>query len=280
MDYQVYVPQPDLSADNHRESCNCDDDDFSCENCGHEFSVTLCSGICGGDGEIHDLEDDDLLDVSEHFPEDDWDDIPDDFYPVFIDSHVNEINDAIAKLDGLDENTQKLLYRNLFANVISCLEAYLSDTAISRIKNSDYNKRRFVESSKFFQEQTFTLSDIYRRLDKMDNAIMQRLKDIIYHNLNVVKPLYKCTFDVDLGDISYLMKAIQKRHDIVHRNGKDKDGNVVSITKEDVKELVAKVSEFIQYIETQFRTIDFDCPVDASYNDIEDLFDNKGNASK
>lgn len=269
--YTVSVPLPNLSADTHRESCNCNDEEFTCEHCGYEFSVCVCSGICGGDGEIHNVDDENLVKVYEHFPEDD--DIPEDFFSEFIDPHVNEINEALTKLDILDEITRSLIYRNLYANVISCLEAYLSDTAIRRIMNSDYYKRNFVESSKFFKEQMFSLSEIYSAMEQMDGKIAQRLKDIIYHNLHIVKPLYRNTFEVDLGDISYLMKAIQKRHDIVHRNGKDKEGKMTLITKEDVKELIEKVSDFIQNIETQFRNIDLTCETKAASElSIEDLF--------
>lgn len=273
MGYSIDVPSPDFSADTHRESCNYNEEEFVCENCGFEFSVDLCNGIFGGDGEIHGIEDEYLVGVHEHYPEDDDLDIPDDFLSEFIDPHVNEINETLSKLDVLDEPTRSLLYRNLFANVISCLEAYLSDTAISRIKNSPYYKRRFVENSEAFKKQSLPLSTIYSRMEQMDNLIMQRLKDIIYHNLDVVKPLYRDTFEIDLGDLSYLMKAIQKRHDIVHRNGKDKEGNRLSINKEDVKELIEKVSDFIQNIETQFRCIDFACEAQAvSEQELDSLF--------
>lgn len=48
------------------------------------------------------------------------------------------------------------------------------------------------------------------------------------------------------------MKCIGIRHDIVHRNGKDKEGNLQDISKEDVLELAEKVSKFIGSIEYEF----------------------------
>ena len=48
------------------------------------------------------------------------------------------------------------------------------------------------------------------------------------------------------------MKCIGIRHDIVHRNGKDKEGNLQDISKEDVLELAEKVSKFIGDIEYEF----------------------------
>ncbi|QCQ21268.1 hypothetical protein [Desulfoglaeba alkanexedens] len=51
------------------------------------------------------------------------------------------------------------------------------------------------------------------------------------------------------------MKAILKRHDIVHRNGKTKSGENIVLTKNDVTQLVSKVEHFIQDIDVKMREI-------------------------
>ena len=56
---------------------------------------------------------------------------------------------------------------------------------------------------------------------------------------------------IDVGVIKDLCKAVLIRHDIVHRNGKDKDGKVHVITKENVEQLCAQVNNFIYNIERQ-----------------------------
>lgn len=78
------------------------------------------------------------------------------------------------------------------------------------------------------------------------------MREIIYHHLPRVKNIYKSTLDIDLGNISELMECISIRHDIVHRNGKDKDGNLQNINKEDIVRLASIVSDFIRNIESQF----------------------------
>lgn len=252
----VCPPSADLSAETHRESANSDIFDIECDNCDFTFQVAVTNGIGGGDGEIMNIPDDNMLDYEDVFSEEDWDDIPDDFYAGYVNPHVKEIRIAIEKLDSQDEGTKNLLYRNLFANVISCLEAYLSDKAIQRIMNNPAYKRKFVESSIKYQDTQFNLSDIYLVSEKLDKLIMERLREIIYHKLEVVKPLYKCTFNVDLGNIADLKRAITIRHDIVHRNGHDKEGNMNEITKDKVIDLISTVSDFIENIEGQFYRID------------------------
>lgn len=81
------------------------------------------------------------------------------------------------------------------------------------------------------------------------------MREIIYHKLPRVKNIYNSVLGINLGEkivISDLMKCIGIRHDIVHRNGKDKEGNLQDISKEDVLELAEKVSKFIGNIECEF----------------------------
>lgn len=57
--------------------------------------------------------------------------------------------------------------------------------------------------------------------------------------------------DIDLGEIGELSKAVNIRHDIVHQNCVDKEGNGVIITKTNVKELFERVKNFVNAIDVQ-----------------------------
>jgi hypothetical protein len=61
-------------------------------------------------------------------------------------------------------------------------------------------------------------------------------------------------FPDELGDI---YRAILKRHDIVHRNGKNKDGEEILLQKGDVSALIEKVEQLAQAIDVQLAEIDF-----------------------
>lgn len=243
------VPMPNLAAENHSDSCNYEDYEHVCHNCGHLFNITIINGICGGDGEISDVED--RVSVEEEYPnyEDNYDE---EYKSSFFDEHVRETIDVLDKIDSLDTNARKLLYRTLYANVISSLEAYLSDRLIQKVLSSKNVKRKFVEQFNDYGEQKIPISDIFKQMDNLDSRIKKDLRDIIYHNLPRVKNMYEKVLNVDLGDVSELMKCIGIRHDIVHRNGKDKDGNLRDIGKDDVIVLAQKVSDLIQNIEVGF----------------------------
>lgn len=256
----LYVPTPDFSAETHHDSVNSEDYEHQCHKCDHLFEITVYNGFYGGDGEISDI--DEGVSVEEDFPEEDYEE---EYKSAYFDEHVRETIDVLDKIEVLDEVSKKLLYRTLYANVISSMEAYLSDRLIQKVLSSEETKRRFVESFKIYEETKFSLSEIFKKMEELDVRIKKTLRDIIYHNLPVIKNIYRSTLDIDLGDISNLMKCISIRHDIVHRNGKDKDGNLRIINKDDVLNIATSVSEFILNIENQFTDKDIDNTLKAFF---------------
>ena len=88
------------------------------------------------------------------------------------------------------------------------MEAFLSSTLIKEVLSSDKNKRRFVEGYLPYQEEKIPYSDIYKKMDTVDEVIQDTLRDLMYHNLGKIKPIYKDVLDIDLGDIKKIMKAV------------------------------------------------------------------------
>ena len=256
------VPMPNLAAENHSDSCNYEDYEHICPICGHLFDITINNGMYGGDGEISDVEDGVAVEEDYSDYEDDYDE---EYKSSFFDEHVRETIDVLDKIDSLDNDARKLLYRTLYANVISSLEAYLSDRLIQKVMSSKDVKRKFVEQFSDYGEQKISISDIFKQIDNLDSRIKKDLRDIIYHNLPRVRNMYKKVLNIDFGDVAELMRCIDIRHDIVHRNGKDKDGNLRDISKDDVITLAQKVSSFIQNIEAGF--------FEEKYSSIESPFD-------
>jgi len=139
----------------------------------------------------------------------------------------------------------------LFVNVITALEAYLSDKFIKRVMMDDAVLRKFVESTPDFGNEKISLSEVLKVSETIHLKVRSHLSDIVWHNLGRIKPMYKATLDADLGDIGPLMLAVTKRHHIVHRNGQDKDGNSIDITEKDVNDIISLSEGLVESIEKQ-----------------------------
>ena len=65
--------------------------------------------------------------------------------------------------------------------------------------------------------------------------------------------MYVATFDIEFPDIAELSKFVTSRHDLVHRNGKTKEGNEVIVTPEMITELISYVIAFVEEISEKLQ---------------------------
>lgn len=248
------VPMPNLLADRSRDSENSYDECLECPHCEKEYDIAIYSGMYGGFLTIDDLSKDWVVKIDEI----------DDYESYFNDiSDILEIDNTFAVLQRDIFNLQKLMdvqlnnkelkdifYRQVFSGAITCLEDYLSNTLIKNVLDNDVFLRNFVKKYQPFSKQQFNFSDIFEKFENVNNTVKNTLiNNIMYHNLKAIKPIYEQTFDISVPDIGNLVKAVIKRHDFVHRNGKDKNGNVVIISSDDVHSLLQEVLSFAQDID-------------------------------
>ncbi|EGR2221646.1 hypothetical protein DZF72_28965 [Vibrio parahaemolyticus] len=162
----------------------------------------------------------------------------------------NQIRSILNLLSvSTDRETQFSLLVMLHGHTVASVEAYLASTFIHKVTNSDKLIRKLVETDPVFAEMTFTMKDIYKKHEGLKLTVADYLKNLIFHRLDKIKPMYKSVLDCDFGNISWLFSAVKVRHDCVHRAGWDNNGNKVAITTESVKELVTNSRELVHRIE-------------------------------
>jgi hypothetical protein len=115
------------------------------------------------------------------------------------------------------------------------------------------NEIKFTLPQILIKTEEKEIEDIY---DFMRGEVSKELNELMYHNLPKVKSLYKIVFEINFPeDLSILIKGVMNRHDLVHRNGKDKDGNDITITLEMLNQLIDNVNSLIEDIESQLEVI-------------------------
>ncbi len=260
------VPEPDYSAETGRESTNSEDYQHNCINplCDELFNIELHNSYNGGFGQIESDSDNDIdikdIEIEEHFPEDDYNDFYDDYdyntevgYYEDFKREIDEIYSILEDSKNLNLIHKNSLHKMLYAHTITIMETYLSDTLIQKILSSEEIKRKFIEKYKDYNTKKICFKDILSELEKLEKTIKTDLQELIYHNLGKIKPIYKAILDIEFGDNTSeeIMQCVNKRHHIVHRNGKDKDNNPIQINIEDVEDVLEKVYNFISNIEKQ-----------------------------
>jgi hypothetical protein len=81
-------------------------------------------------------------------------------------------------------------------------------------------------------------------MEDIEPYIKNYLVRIVWHNLNKVRCIYECIWGKFPKSPDNIQKAIMRRHDIVHRNGKTEDGTEIALDEKDVQSLIDNVSGF------------------------------------
>jgi hypothetical protein len=176
------------------------------------------------------------------------------FFDVLSES-LGEVESLIND-NSQSEANKNLLAKLLYANVITAFETYLSDTFVYTVVSFPPLIRRIVESDPEFTKRKIDLSDLFRRYDGIREEVSEYLEGLIYHNLSKVKKLYKSVLCVDFPkDLTSIFKAINIRHDIVHRNGRTKSGGEHNLTADMVIELISSIRMFVENIDLQVKNV-------------------------
>lgn len=101
-----------------------------------------------------------------------------------------------------------------------------------------------------------SLKDVLKNPDVVIREATDHLRSIMYHNLEKVDALYRITSGYRLFPDDETRKRLNinvpVRHDCVHRNGCDKEGNLrTEITKEYVVSFAEDVIALVDHIEKQ-----------------------------
>ncbi len=162
----------------------------------------------------------------------------------------------IMKVPLNDWESYDVLCRLMYSNIITIMETYLSDCFTQIILRDKNLKLKLIASISELNEKKFYLKDAQIWLDSIDDNIIETLQNISFHNLGKVIGMYKNVLGVSFPDnLGTIFDSINTRHDIIHRNGKDKTGKIIQITRKDVESLVGIIDLLVDHIEQELSNL-------------------------
>lgn len=173
-------------------------------------------------------------------------------YQLLIDQL--ESVDLILELD-IPEKAQFSFLVMIHAHVVSAIEGYLAGVFIHRVCNSEELTRKLVESDPEFSKRKFTLREIYQEKETLKVTVASYLKDLIFHDLKKIKPMYEIVLNHKFSDLSWLFKAVEIRHHCAHRAGYNKDGEKIDISVESIANLLDNVNDLAIEIDSTVETV-------------------------
>jgi dGTP triphosphohydrolase len=175
--------------------------------------------------------------------------------------YLQKFKDEIANLEALnslkipDEILKGILHRQLFISVIGTMETFLSDAFINLTNDNEEYFKNFIKTHPEFKKRKFELREIFEEYEKIKETAKKVMLDTIYHNLPTISQMFMDTFNIKFPAIKDVYDYVLKRHDLVHRNGKTKEGEIVVTDEKAITELIGKVTIFINDIAAKLNII-------------------------
>lgn len=162
---------------------------------------------------------------------------------------------ALSTLQSNGEKYKEILNRQIFISLIGALEVYLSDNFLRLVFENHIFLVNFVENHPHFKSEKFELRQIFKKNNEINNIAKRIILDTIFHNLSTVKEMYESTFAIKFPQIKNLSLFVFIRHDLVHRNGKTKDGTRRKIDDELLQELYNELNMFVYDLSNELITL-------------------------
>jgi hypothetical protein len=256
---EIGVPGPDLGAERVSDMTIVEAIEVECPNCGEAFEAEATAGIFDCKVTLDGYPDTEVKAYVQDEPDEPWDDYepPEDPYYTFRTSRA----EAAKLLKERGGGGGDLINRMVFAHYIGAMEAFLGDTFRNMIVSNPKAISQLVARDRKLNEEKFTLAEIDSSPDLLKTRVLLRLRSVMWHSLKSVSALYNQAFEIDilkkLGDnYPILDKAIEFRHDCVHRNGFDRDNNKLTVfTQEYVESVGAIIDGLVTEIEGEFDDI-------------------------
>jgi len=145
------------------------------------------------------------------------------------------------------------LQRMCYSSIITAMEAYLGDILQREIFVRPAVKERFVASFEPFKKMKLSLAEIYTKLSSIDTEIKDALDSLSLHKMDAAKDIFSKTLLTEFPPdaVRLIGAAVKQRHHIVHRNGRDTKGEILSIDYQTVQNLANVVLLFTQNVDAQ-----------------------------
>lgn len=141
-----------------------------------------------------------------------------------------------------------LARRLVFSAVIGVLESFLWELSQHWIEASDDALRGCVTKLPAIRDEQIKLGDVFERHENIRVYVKGHLQKTVWHRWDKVGAIYRSGLGITLPSVKVFDDALVKRHDIVHRSGRTKDGEEVDVTHTEIDDLSRAVERFAEEV--------------------------------
>lgn len=249
----------DSSADRESDASGHAETPIACEACGKEVTIVVDQSVFGKSVRVLEYPRT-VVSYEEDFSGD-----YDEFLASYVPTEPYEIYlHAKRELDDFCEEhvfkfwDRKLHRRMVFTQYVSVMEAYLADRLIKLIISDESKLIAFIGGTKALREHSFSLIDLTKSPVSPLDIAKTYIQHQSLHALETVAAFYRPVLKFELFtskvEESAATELIKIRHHLVHRNGRDNEGNEIEIGDEVVVSISNLVHDIVARVEGHYAS--------------------------
>lgn len=173
-----------------------------------------------------------------------------DYNEVF--AHYNQRIEDIKEfinVDTITEKHQSIRNKLLFVSIIGSVETFICDIILTKIINDEKSFHKYFKSIPGRKVKNEIMQK-YNAINPghFEQKVIDYVLNDSYCNIKKISILFSKILHISIDNTQIMNANFQKRHRFAHRNGRDKDGKYVSVTNEELNNLINECSSFVKLI--------------------------------
>ena len=170
---------------------------------------------------------------------------------------------ALTTISNINQQIEKTLLRQVFLGVIAAVDTFVCDTILTKTSSSKESFYTYFQENILAKSSENVKKGKIEALERMwdnnemgsaEQEVFDNILKVSYSNIETIKTIYKQLFGISICDTDGKMKKhFRTRHLIAHRNGRQKDGELLECTKDDITALVADANAFVMQIVNKLK---------------------------
>lgn len=146
-----------------------------------------------------------------------------------------------------DERNAQTLFNLVHTGVLASLDTFVLDCILSKVLNDENAFNGFA--SKILKDKNVDAKRSRDEWIKWEHKTIDEILKKSYSNIDTIKDVFKLLYNISLSDKDgHVKDYIRIRHLIAHRNGRNKDGDIIYISKSEIQDIICNVSGFVEQI--------------------------------
>lgn len=144
----------------------------------------------------------------------------------------------------------------VYAHAVTLMEAFISSAVGKLVVDDQGLLLNLVDEYKVLSGMKVTLKEVLQQPKIVEKRVIATLAEQSFHNVSTINQVLGAMFGEHMRglDMSEVASICEKRHHIVHRNGKTLDDQPIELTQQDVQIAINTISDFVENLKDRIYT--------------------------